>query len=185
MREGVLCWPKNSLPSAASIGAAVRCRFRRLFRLTRSTPCGLKAAPATGRLVVSLPPPKKADGVKWKYKKLACFSASGIIKKTACFSVNKRKCDGKTSCFVCGETGCFLYACFYPIGFLGGGTGEPFFGQQRMVPPYYFPYYSRFPFHHVAASAASVFSASGETTNTMTVPLRCTRAFSSLGISSG
>ena len=42
-------------PSATSIGAAVRCRFRRLFRLIRLTPCGLKAAPATDRPVVSLP----------------------------------------------------------------------------------------------------------------------------------
>ena len=52
----VLCKrPRMVPPSATSIDAAVRCRFRRLFRLTRSTPCGLKAAPATGRPVVSLP----------------------------------------------------------------------------------------------------------------------------------
>ena len=65
---------RTVLPSAASIGAAVRCRFRRLFRLTRSTPCGLKAAPATGRPVVS-PPSKKAVWERTGIKKASCLSA--------------------------------------------------------------------------------------------------------------
>ena len=62
-------------PSAASIGAADRYRAPRLFRLTRSAPCGLKAAPATGRPVVSLPPSEKADWGRAGNKKFACFSA--------------------------------------------------------------------------------------------------------------
>lgn len=46
---------KGTVPSfAVSIGAAVRRRFRRLFRLNRSTPCGPQAAP-DGRPVVPLP----------------------------------------------------------------------------------------------------------------------------------
>lgn len=46
---------KGTVPSfAVSIGAAVRRRFRRLFRLNRSTPCALQAAPA-GRPVRSAP----------------------------------------------------------------------------------------------------------------------------------
>ena len=53
---------QSGSPFATSIGAAVRCRFRRLFRLTRGAPCGLKAAPATGRPVVSLPSPRKPIG---------------------------------------------------------------------------------------------------------------------------
>ena len=52
-------------PSAASTGAAV---LRRLFWLTRSISCGLKAAPAAGRPAVSLPSEScvgwaKADGL--------------------------------------------------------------------------------------------------------------------------
>lgn len=43
----------------ASIGATVLAHFRRLFRLTRSTPCGLKAVPAAGKPVVSFLPPRK------------------------------------------------------------------------------------------------------------------------------
>ena len=38
--------------------------------------------------------------------------------------------------FVSGEASRFLYASSYPIGFLGGGAGEPLFGQQRAVPPH-------------------------------------------------
>ncbi|MCI5565526.1 MAG: hypothetical protein MR400_07515 [Clostridiales bacterium] len=55
--EGIaLCISQRAVPPfATSIDAAIRCRFRRMLRLTRSTPCGLKAAPAAGRPVVSLP----------------------------------------------------------------------------------------------------------------------------------
>ena len=59
---------RMSPPSAASIGAPVRCRSRRLFRLTHGSSCGLKAAPAAGRPAVSLPSEScvgwaKADGL--------------------------------------------------------------------------------------------------------------------------
>ena len=105
MREGVLCWPKNSLPSATSIGAAVRCR---LFRLNRSTP-----------------PPKKADGVKWKYKKLACFSASGIIKKQPVSPPIKENVTGKQAVLFVEKQAVFFMLVFTPSAFLGGGAKRP------------------------------------------------------------
>ena len=70
--ETFLVSQRTSPPSATSIGAADRCRAHRLFRLTRGAPCALKAAPATGRPVVSLPPSKKAVWVRQKHAIYLC-----------------------------------------------------------------------------------------------------------------
>ena len=70
--ETFLVSQRTSPPSATSIGAADRCRSHRLFRSTRGAPCALKAAPATGRPVVSLPPSKKAVWVRQKHAIYLC-----------------------------------------------------------------------------------------------------------------
>ena len=113
-----------------------------------------------------LPPPhhlKKAEGIKTDNKKSACFFANNGTSNgdyspgfgSCCLRRSKpissglllpnrlsRRGRGGTALvsvappFVSGEARRFLYASSYPIGFLGGGAGEPLFGQQRAVPPH-------------------------------------------------
>ena len=80
------------------------------------------------------PPPKKADGVKWKYKKLACSPASGIIKKQPVSPPIKENVTGKQAVLFVEKQADFFMLVFTQSAFLEGERGNHSLANKEWFP---------------------------------------------------